>query len=152
LSKTSAIKWILQGVGIISVGLGVLGIFVPLLPTTPFLLLAAACFVRSSPRLYAWLIHHRWFGRYIRFYRQYRAIPLRAKIVVLAVLWIVIGHAAWRVATEWWMRAGLGVIALGVTLHLVRMRTLTQDMIDQVEGAAKAQSLTAAGPAPDRQS
>jgi hypothetical protein len=47
---------------------------------------------------------------------------------------------------------GLGVIALGVTLHLVRVRTLTQDVIDQVEGAAKAQSLTAAGPAPDRQS
>ena len=135
------IKWVLRGIGIVSVGLGVLGIFVPLLPTTPFLLLAAACFVRSSPRLYAWLIHHPWFGRYILYYREYRAIPLRIKVVALALLWGVIGYAAWRVVTAWWIRAGLGVIALGVTLHLMHLSTLTQEMIDQVETAAKAQSM-----------
>ena len=117
------------------------GTFAPLAPTTPFLLLAAACFVRSSPRLYAWLIHHPWFGRYILYYREYRAIPLRIKVVALALLWGVIGYAAWRVVTAWWIRAGLGVIALGVTLHLMHLSTLTQEMIDQVETAAKAQSM-----------
>ena len=135
------IKWVLRGIGIVSVGLGVLGIFVPLMPTTPFLLLAAAGFVRSSPRLYAWLIHNTGFGRYILYYREYRAIPLRIKVVALALLWGVIGYAAWRVVTAWWIRAGLGVIALGVTLHLMHLSTLTQEMIDQVETAAKAQSM-----------
>jgi uncharacterized membrane protein YbaN (DUF454 family) len=152
LRKASVVKWILRVIGIISVGLGVLGVFVPLLPTTPFLLLAAACFFHSSPRLYAWLIHHRWFGKYIRYYRECQAIPLRAKIVSLVLLWSVIGYTAWRVVTAWWIRAGLGVIALGVTLHLLRLQTLTQEMIDQVEEAAQAQSRTAAGAAPDRQS
>ena len=131
-------------------GLGVLGIFVPLLPTTPFLLLAAACFVRSSPRLYAWLIHHPWFGKFILYYREYRAIPLRAKIVVLGFLWAVIGYAAWRVTTLWWIRGLLAVIALGVTVHLVRLRTLTQEMIDQIERGAKAQPVQTVGSLPDR--
>ena len=60
--------------------LGIAGIFLPLLPTTPFLLLAAACYVRSSPRLYRWLMNHRWTGEYIRDYREKRGLPLRTKI------------------------------------------------------------------------
>jgi uncharacterized membrane protein YbaN (DUF454 family) len=150
LSKSPFIRWILRTVGILCVGLGVLGIFVPLLPTTPFLLLAAACFVRSSPRLYAWLIQHPWFGKYILYYREYRAIPLRAKIFVLALLWAVIGYAAWRVATAWWLRGLLAAVALGVTIHLAQLRTLTQEMIDQVEGPAKTQPVKAAGSSSDR--
>lgn len=67
--------------------LGVVGIFVPLLPTTPFLLLAAALWVRSSPRLYEWLLAHRCFGGYIRNFRENRAIPLRAKVVSIALMW-----------------------------------------------------------------
>jgi uncharacterized membrane protein YbaN (DUF454 family) len=126
------------------VGLGVLGIFVPLLPTTPFLLLAAACFVRSSPRLYVWLIHHKWFGKYIRYYREHRAIPLRAKIVALVLLWSVIGFTAWRVVSAWWIRTGLGVIALGVTVHLVHLRTLTPEMVVQIEEDTQEQSVQAA--------
>jgi hypothetical protein len=125
------------------VGLGVLGIFVPLLPTTPFLLLAAACFVRSSPRLYAWLIQHKWFGKYIRYYREYRAIPLQVKIGALVLLWGVIGLTAWRVVNAWWIRALLGVIAVGVTVHLVHLRTLTPEMIEQVEADTGAQSVQA---------
>ena len=144
MDRASLVKWILRIAGILSVGLGVLGIFVPLLPTTPFLLLAAACFVRSSPRLYHWLIHHRWFGKYIRYYREYRAIPLRAKVVALALLWGVIGFAAWRVVTAWWIRAGLGVIALDVTVHLLHLRTLTPEMVNQIEAEAQAQSVQAA--------
>ena len=112
-----------------------IGVFVPLLPTTPFLLLAAACFVRSSGRLYAWLIHHKWFGDYIRHYREHRAITLRAKIGVLVLLWGVIGYTALGVMTAWWVRALLGIIAIGVTTHILRLKTLTREMMVQLQTA-----------------
>ena len=132
-------KWILITIGIIAVGLGVIGVFVPLLPTTPFLLLAAACFIRSSERLYTWLIHHKLFGNYIRYYREHRAITLWAKIVTLVVLWSVIGYTALGVVTAWWLRALLGAVAVGVTLHLLHLKTLTREMVMQLETAAEAE-------------
>ena len=66
-------------------GLGIVGVFVPLLPTTPFLLLAAALYVRSSPRLYAWLLNQKHLGPYIRNFRENKSIPLHAKVISLAV-------------------------------------------------------------------
>ena len=117
-------KSLLVTAGILSVGLGVLGIFLPLLPTTPFLLLAAACFIRSSDRLYHWLIHHRWFGSYIRNYREHRAIALRAKVGTLLLLWVTIGYSAFFVAHAWWLRALLVAIAVGVTAHILSLKTL----------------------------
>ena len=65
--------------------------FVPLLPTIPFLLLAAACYARSSERFYHWLLNNRWFGSYIRNYREGKGVPLKVKIFTIALLWIVIG-------------------------------------------------------------
>ena len=129
-------KWLLVSVGIVALGLGVIGVFVPLLPTTPFLLLAAACFMRSSDRLYRWLIGHKWLGGYIKHYRENRAITLRAKVVVLITLWAVIGYSALGVVSSWWLRALLMIIALGVTIHLLRLRTLTQEMAAKLESAA----------------
>lgn len=76
-------KILLVVLGCISCVLGIVGIFVPLLPTTPFLLLSAALWVRSSPRLYGWLLAHPCFGEYVRNFRENRAIPLRAKIISL---------------------------------------------------------------------
>ncbi|MEJ5311963.1 MAG: YbaN family protein [Anaerolineae bacterium] len=138
MDKAKLRKGILATGGILAVGLAVIGIFVPVLPTTPFLLLAAACFVRSSDRLYHWLIHHQWFGPYIRHYREYRAITLQAKIVALALLWGVIGYTALAVVNAWWLRGLLCAIAVGVTLHLLHMKTLTPDMLQssqrQLEG------------------
>jgi uncharacterized membrane protein YbaN (DUF454 family) len=125
--------------GVIALGLGVVGLFVPLLPTTPFLLLAAACFFRSSDRLYTWLIHHRWFGAYIRHYREYGAITLRAKVVTLLLLWSVIGYTALAVVSAWWVRALLGVIAIGVTIHIVHLKTLTREMLVPLQSAAEAE-------------
>ena len=139
MEKLSLRKWILMIIGVIAVGVGMIGIFVPLLPTTPFLLLAAACFVRSSERLYDWLIHHKWFGAYIRHYREHRAITLRAKIVTLVLLWGVIGYTALGVVTTWGVRALLGVIAVGVTLHLLHLKTLTREMVVRLESATAQQ-------------
>jgi len=129
MNKATLRKIALVTAGILCVGLGVLGIFVPVLPTTPFLLLAATCFVRSPDRLYNWLIHHKWFGDYIRHYREHRAVTLKSKIVALVMLWGVIGYTAFGVIDNWWIRGVLGVIAVGVTLHLLHLRTLTPEML-----------------------
>lgn len=129
MEKSAIKRGFLVTVGVLAVSLGTVGVFVPLLPTTPFLLLAAACFIRSSDRLYAWLIHHRWFGSYIRNYREHKAITLQARIVTLSLLWIVIGYSAVFVAQTWWLRAVLGAVAIGVTTHLLMLKTLTPEMI-----------------------
>jgi hypothetical protein len=86
------------------------------------LLLAAACFLRSSDRLYHWLITHPIFGTFIRDYREHRAIPLRVKIPVLLLLWLTIGISIVWVAEALWLRLLLGAIAVGVTFHLVSLR------------------------------
>jgi uncharacterized protein len=130
----------LVAIGLSAVGLGTLGVFVPLLPTTPFLLLAAACFIRSSDRLYDWLIHHRWFGSYIRNYREHGAITPAAKIVSLTLLWSTIGYSAAFVARAWWLRGLLAVIAVGVTSHLLILKTLTREMQKDLEDAAVGKS------------
>lgn len=106
-------------------GLGVAGIFLPLLPTTPFLLLAAALYVRCSPRLYAWLLSNRWLGEYIRNFRENRAIPLRAKIVSLTLMWATMLYCAFALLGEWrWMQLLLLAVALGVSWHILSYNTL----------------------------
>lgn len=126
--KKPLIRALLVGIGVVSVGLGVLGIFLPLLPTTPFLLLAAWCFIRSSSRLHHWLITHPWFGDYIYYYQEYRAISLRVKISSLVLLWLTIGYSVMMVIESWPIRVLLLLIATGVTTHLLRLRTLTPAM------------------------
>jgi hypothetical protein len=109
--------------GILFVGLATLGMALPVLPTTPFLLLAAVCFARSSPRFYNWLLTNRWFGAYIRNYREGRGIALIHKVIALTFLWLTIGYAAGWVVAFWPLRVVLVGIALGVTVHLVRAKT-----------------------------
>jgi uncharacterized protein len=109
--------------GMLFVGLGVVGIFLPILPTTPFLLLAAYCFARSSDRFYHWLLTNRWFGEYIRNYREGRGMPLREKIISLTALWLTVGLTVAFSVSAWWLRLLLLGIALGVTTHLVRLPT-----------------------------
>ena len=86
-------KWVLIIVGSFFTGLGIIGIFLPLLPTTPFLLLAAACYIRSSERLYSWLINNKWVGRYIKNYLEGKGIPLKSKVLSISALWITIGYS-----------------------------------------------------------
>lgn len=73
--------------GVLAVLLGILGLFLPLLPTTPFLLLASWCFARGSSRLHRWLLSHRVFGEYLRNFEAGRGIPLKAKILATVMLW-----------------------------------------------------------------
>jgi uncharacterized membrane protein YbaN (DUF454 family) len=129
MTRVSVRQWLLTAVGMLAMALGIIGIFVPLLPTTPFLLLAASCFVRSSDRSYRWLINHPWFGSYIRNYREHRAIPLRTKVTAVAVLWSMIGFTALRVVPLWWVSGLLVLVAGAVTIHLLSLRTLTPEML-----------------------
>lgn len=107
--------------GTLSVSLGVLGIFLPLLPTTVFLLLGAACYARSSPRFYYKLVNHRWLGVYIRSSREGHGMRRRDKAITLALLWIGIGATMiWSVEAIW-LRLLLFGIAAGVTVHVVKL-------------------------------
>ena len=111
--------------GSLSLGLGVLGIFLPLLPTTPLLLLAAALYFKGSPRLYEWLLNHPQLGEYIRNFREYHAIPLRAKVLSVVLVWLTIGYCIISVVNEWWWaQALMSILALAVTSHILSFATL----------------------------
>jgi uncharacterized membrane protein YbaN (DUF454 family) len=116
-------KILLIFMGSFLVALGVLGMFLPVLPTTPFLLLAATCYARSSEKFYHWLLHNQWFGKYIRNYREGKGIPLKQKIFTILLLWLTIGSTAWLVITSWFIRGLLLCVAVGVTIHLVMIKT-----------------------------
>lgn len=115
------LKPILVAAGTLCVALGVIGIFVPLLPTTPFLLLAAACYARSSRRLLHWLHTNRWFGAYLSNYRAGRGIRQREKIVALALLWGTVTVSAIFFLDLVWTRIALVLIAVVVTVHILRI-------------------------------
>lgn len=104
--------------GTICVGIGIIGIFVPILPTTPFLLLAAFCYTRSSNRLHRWLLNNRLFGAYVKNYIEGRGMPLRLKVFTILLLWITIGLTVTLSVQHTAIRAVLILIALGVTLHI----------------------------------
>ncbi len=129
--KSPLRKGLLIFVGVLSVGLATAGIFLPLLPTTPFLLLAAACFIRSSDRLYRWLITHKWLGPYIKNYREHKAITRRAKVVMLLLLWGTLGYTALGVISALAARVLLLLIGVGVTLHVLSLKTITPEMLSE---------------------
>lgn len=113
------VKHLLNAIGIIAVGLGLLGIFLPLLPTTPFLLLASACFARGSTRLHRWLLTNPMFGRYLRDWEEGRGIPARAKGIVLVLMWASLGYSMTRVP-HLALQIMLAAIGLCVTVYLLR--------------------------------
>lgn len=103
------VRLLFAGLGTLFVLLGVLGIFLPVLPTTPFLLLAAACYARSSRRIYHWLLHHPHFGPLIREWREYRSMPYRAKRK--ALLLIVLSFA---ISIVFFVPGWQGKLAMGI--------------------------------------
>jgi uncharacterized membrane protein YbaN (DUF454 family) len=116
-------KAILIFAGTVCVALGVLGMFLPLLPTTVFLLMAAYCYSRSSERFHTWLLNNRLFGGYIKNYQSGKGISLRQKITTTTFLWISIGFSIWIFAASFWITLLLLAIAIGVTLHLALLKT-----------------------------
>ncbi len=121
--RTGIKKVIYISCGSISLGLGVLGIFLPLLPTTPFLLLSAACYIRGSKKLYQWLINHKYFGPLIKNYREQKGIELKTKIILISLLWVTISLSAYKIR-HIHVCILLFIVAAGVTIHLTRIKTL----------------------------
>ena len=121
--KGKLIRYVLIAAGSVSLALGITGIFLPVLPTTPFLLLAAACYLRSSRKFYNWLINNRYFGSYIRNYLEGRGMPLAVKIYTIAFLWIAIGISIFFSQVPA-IDIILALVAAGVTLHITLLKTI----------------------------
>lgn len=121
--RNKPIRWLLIGAGCTALALGILGIPLPVLPTTPFLLLSAWCFGRSSETLLRWLLTNKIFGEYLRNYIQNRGIPKRVKIIIVVTLWITILLSAFLAVEVWWLRILLILVAIGVTVHILRIQT-----------------------------
>lgn len=109
--------------GTFFVGLGVAGAILPLLPATPFLLLASWCYVRGSDRLHHWLMNHRYLGTYIRNFTEHRAMPMRAKIVTIIVLWVSITFSIIAI-DRLPVRIVLALTAVCTTTYILRMKTI----------------------------
>lgn len=107
--------------------LGSIGLFVPILPTTPFWLLTAWLYTRSSPYLYRKVMNIPLFGNCIRNFHEYKAIPLRGKIITITTLWITIGISIWIIAKVW-IAILLIAIAIGITIHILSYKTLPPDI------------------------
>ncbi|HEY6437387.1 MAG TPA: YbaN family protein, partial [Ignavibacteriaceae bacterium] len=105
--------------GVLLVAIGVIGIFLPILPTTIFLILASACFIKSSPKANEWLRNHKILGMYIKNYQDKSGLTIKAKIFNIFFLWIMILSSAYIFTEELFIKLLLFAIAVGVTIHLL---------------------------------
>jgi uncharacterized membrane protein YbaN (DUF454 family) len=111
--------------GFVCVGLAVLGVLLPVLPATPFVLVAAACFARASPRFYNWVMNHRHFGPTVREWRRYRSIPYRVKLWAIALMASSLGVSIVFFVRPGWLQAALA--AFGVLLAVWMYRLPSRD-------------------------
>lgn len=116
-------KAILIFLGTVCVGLGVLGMFLPLMPTTVFLLMAAYCYSKSSERFHTWLLTNKLCGKYIANYKSGRGITLGQKVSTIAVLWASIGLSIWLTNGKLWVSLLLAAVAIGVSIHILWLKT-----------------------------
>jgi uncharacterized membrane protein YbaN (DUF454 family) len=130
----SFMKYLLIFFGIMSLSLGIVGIFLPVLPTTPFLLLSAALFARSSEQLYNRLLSHPVLGEYIRDFLKEKAIPLRIKIISVSIMWIAMLCTIFFVVNKiFWLQILLSVIAAGITIHILSYKTKNRPRKNETE-------------------
>lgn len=122
--KNILVRKLLIIAGTFFVVIGIIGIFLPILPTTPFLLLAAWCYARSSEKFYNWLINNKWFRKYIKNYREGKGVPVKVKVVSISFLWITILISTLFFIFNFYIRLILIVIAIGVTIHILTIRTM----------------------------
>lgn len=135
-------KAILIFTGTVCVALGVLGMFLPLMPTTVFLLLAAYCYSHSSERFHTWLLNNRWLGSYIRNYKSGRGMSVRQKASTLTFLWASIGLSIWLISAKLWVSLLLAAIALGVTIHILWIKTYRPEAAETTVEPAPAGELS----------
>lgn len=119
-------KKLLILLGSLSLFLGLLGIALPLLPTTPFLLLSATCYFHGSDKLYRWLMTHPTLGPYIHSFREEKAIPLRVKIVSVTMVWVTLLYCIFFVVSYLWLKFLLLFLAIAISRHILSYATRRQ--------------------------
>ena len=117
------VRWVYLGLGCLFVGLGAVGTLLPLLPTTPFLLLAAACYARSSDRFLRWLLEHRQFGPFIQAWREQRGLPAGSRAWIIVVVLVTFAASILFGVEGWLARVLLGIVGLCLIIFLLRLPT-----------------------------
>lgn len=118
---SALVRGLLIAAGVICVVLGVIGIFLPLLPTTPLMLLAAACFARSSRRFHDWLLAHRSFGPLILEWERHRSIPRRTKLTAIALMSAMLAVSIFFFVKPPWLQALLAAFGVGLAIWMYRL-------------------------------
>lgn len=124
--KITLKKHLLIAAGSLTLGLGILGIALPVLPTTPFLLITAYCYMRSSQRLYDWLMNHRLLGPYLYDYMMYRGVRRKARTAALVFLWLTLSISM-VVVSSFHLKLFLGLVGIAVSVHLFMLKTIEEE-------------------------
>jgi len=114
-------------VGTIALVIGAIGLFLPVIPTTPLVLLAAACYYRGSDRLHTWILSSRWFGETIKNYQEGRGLTRDTKVRAIYMMWAMILLSVGFFVSNLFVRVAIICFAIGVTVYLVRLPTLEKD-------------------------
>lgn len=125
--KSALLRWVLISCGWIFTLGGVAGIFLPLVPTVPLLLLAAACFARSSERFHTWLMEHNHLGPLVRDYLNGAGIPLRVKRTAIVMIWVSFSISTFLFAQAVWLRVLLIAMAATITVYLLILPTAPKE-------------------------
>lgn len=116
-------KIVLWIIGIITLALGFIGIFIPVFPTTPFLLVALACFVNSSSKMHRFILENKYLGPYVKDYTSGNGIPMKAKWRAVSLIWITIGFSALFVLDKWSLRILILSTATLVSIYIFTRKT-----------------------------
>ncbi len=122
-SSSRTVRWLLWLAGTVSLALGLIGVVLPGLPTTPFVLLAAACYAKASPRLHGWLLNHHFLGPMVRDWEQHRSLTRRTKTVAIGSMVVMVGLSAWGFRHQPWVLAALLAAAAVGLIVVARIPT-----------------------------
>ncbi|WP_255758846.1 YbaN family protein [Neisseria lisongii] len=115
------LRYIFWTFGAIALLLGIIGIFLPVLPTTPFVLLAAACWAKVSPKFHRWLKQHRYFGPMVQNWESRRAVPRKAKYLAFSMMAVSCAMLFWRFPQYWWLGAACSLVCITTALWMWRL-------------------------------
>ena len=117
----AGVRWLFVALGTLFVALGILGAFLPVLPTTPFLILAAACYARGSTRFYNALLNNKAFGPLILEWRRHRSIPFRVKVTAIILMSVTLAVSILTLAGRPWLQAMLAALGVALVVYLWRI-------------------------------
>ena len=127
-NKKVVYRWFRYFSGFLFLALGILGIFLPLLPTTPFLLLAATIFMHSNRKIYVWMFRNRFFGKQFLSYVKNKSVSLYVKISSLITLFLTMGYSIFFVVENIYLQVFLALITFAVTLHILKLKTIDKEI------------------------